>query len=192
MTFGCKKFKQVKVIEVETSEEESPTKELCKLCLKDLDSLTKSKITLSQCDHIFHKKCLKQYFLKQTESATTQAVHCPNQNCNAKITDTDHTHLHPDAADAVPHSTEMMKCPSSDCNYTFASKPGHTDFTCKQCLKRYCLKCKTLHHFGMTCFEFEVQKDINKFAMEEARHEISEPEEGEADYRRGCMVTQMA
>ena len=59
----------------------------------------------------------------------------------------------------------MMKCLSKDCDYMFTYKPGHDDFTCKKCLKRYCLQCETVYHFGMTCIEFEVQKDIKHFSF---------------------------
>ena len=55
---------------------------LCKLCSKELDSLTKSRITLKNCGHVFHKKCLKKYVSKQTELDNTP-VQCPNSNCKS-------------------------------------------------------------------------------------------------------------
>ena len=164
---------------------------MCQLCQMDLDLQTIT--SMKNCSHIFHKKCLKKYFKSELE-LNHIPIMCPIKNCkssplieisfeptpvveeklgkkfmkyNTVVNSKSKTHRTKPLIPPLSIPDEMlMACPSPDCGYAFA-KPANADFTCQECLKRFCLNCNTLYHFGMTCNEYEISANMRQLRLQQ-------------------------
>jgi hypothetical protein len=131
----------------------------CKICM---DVVETDVFMLRNCEHIFHKECLHNFFKTEIENSKCPLI-CPLPECKIVTAPVDmHKILTEEEMEkyqkysfqlAVGLQNDISWCPSADCKNAFIYNAGvdRPDFTCDVCKARFCLDCRTPFHNGLTC-----------------------------------------
>ena len=148
---------------------------------------------LPSCMHAFCLDCLQSFFTNSILSRGPFPITCVGDGC-AEILELSNiqacvdSKTYQDLVNAsfssyvACHGDTYNFCPSPDCPQIFLVDSG--SFTCDCCGAEICTHCKTIAHEGMTCKEYEVNKDnTSDFLFHKWR--ISEANVKECP-RQGC------
>ncbi|KAL4439317.1 hypothetical protein ABPG74_016980 [Tetrahymena malaccensis] len=141
----------------------------CEICC---ENMTNSLYLPLSCDHIFHKKCLSQYFNTQI-SEKKFPINCPSSTCNLPVQQYDLEEvLNVDEFQKYEqfclqnyidsNQDEMSWCLTPNCGYAFILVSGQYSLDCPKCMKSYCLNCKCEYHKNQTCQEYKISKNFTE------------------------------
>ena len=145
----------------------------CEICFEEFDEYDGLNYEL-KCGCIIHNICFDDYIKNSIENNNIPIL-CPN--CKSQI----HPNFIYDSLInsnnknlikkfekfsmnnyLINHKDSYSCCPTPGCEYMFFFEKGENHFICPECNKEYCLFCKNVWHYGMTCQENIDSKDENK------------------------------
>lgn len=121
-------------------------------------------VMLEGCSHVFHQYCITQHLYSSIQRRVTP-LRCSVISCSQEVDMQDVTKLldrvtvslYEDYSmrQCVVHSIEDSQfCLTPGCSYIFCSSGEIMHFRCPKCSAEYCLKCKCIYHYGISCQEY--------------------------------------
>ncbi|KAL4454727.1 hypothetical protein ABPG74_021932 [Tetrahymena malaccensis] len=134
----------------------------CEICYEEMTSQNFKQL---QCQDVFHKSCLEQYFKTQINMKKFP-LNCPNSKCQQSIQYHDIKEILSDQDFQKyemfqiqnyidSHQEEYQWCLTPGCSNAFIKDQYSKNYRCGACLISYCLNCKQKYHFGQTCQEYQ-------------------------------------
>lgn len=132
----------------------------------------KGAFSFTNCEHILHEECLKQY-LKTEISESKSPLTCCDPQCRKQLSEKDikfllslkdyESYHNYTLQQALSKQKDISWCPTPNCNYAFVFDItiDGKDFKCIKCKKEYCLNCKSDAHKNQSCEEFKQNRDPN-------------------------------
>jgi E3 ubiquitin-protein ligase RNF144 len=129
------------------------------------------QVSILDCTHVYHFQCLYEHVRNSIEGGQP-VVRCPSEHCGIELAQEELANfLTPELEKKLEdfmlnqyverNGNCTSWCPTPDCHSLFEFDPTVTDYSCRNCAKRYCLKCRCDYHQGMTCREYREYMGMN-------------------------------
>ncbi|OWF45776.1 E3 ubiquitin-protein ligase RNF14-like [Mizuhopecten yessoensis] len=131
----------------------------CKVCFSDRPG--SSCIKFLDCDHVYCKDCMKDYFTVQIGEGNVTALSCPDEKCESQA--------HPSQVKALVNEelfdkyeklllrtgldmmVDVMYCPRPACQYPVMLDRESNMGSCPSCSYSFCTLCKLVFHGKSPC-----------------------------------------
>ncbi|KAL4481839.1 hypothetical protein ABPG74_007928 [Tetrahymena malaccensis] len=134
----------------------------CNICLGQISNQRYQDL---QCQHFFHKKCLKKYICDEI-AQKNYPINCPDTNCRHLIkqnvlkrllTQKQFRKCKQISKQNIIDLTyeEFIWCPSVNCQYAQSNENNLTILECPVCKISYCINCRVKQHQGQTCEAYQ-------------------------------------
>ncbi|XP_026051273.1 E3 ubiquitin-protein ligase RNF14-like isoform X2 [Carassius auratus] len=160
----------------------------CSICF--LDKLGSESLLFKECQHVYCKSCMKEYFQIQIRDGKVQCLTCPDPKCVSMATPSQVKLLVSKDEFArydrllLQSSLDLMKdvvyCPRISCSMAVMVEPDSNMGICPACKYPFCTLCKRTYHGLNNCIptddDLRMQDEDNSASEEwnkiEERHAI--------------------
>ncbi|XP_067899923.1 E3 ubiquitin-protein ligase RNF14 isoform X2 [Heterodontus francisci] len=114
-----------------------------------------------ECNHVYCKACLKEYFEIQIRDGNVQCLNCPEPKCTSIATPAQVKELVKEETFArydrlllqstLDLMTDVMYCPRTVCKSVVVLEPGNTMGVCPGCRYAFCALCEMAYHGISPC-----------------------------------------
>ncbi|KAL4474799.1 hypothetical protein ABPG74_001495 [Tetrahymena malaccensis] len=141
-------------------------KQNCEICMLEMDQTV---VQTLQCNHKYHKECLKAYFVYETQQKNFP-LKCPQQECLRETLQQEVKEILNEQEYEKfenfqlqnyfeQNQSSIKNCLTPDCNYAFWQEQELVQyFECPVCMKEYCLVCNCEFHPNQTCEQYKMLK----------------------------------
>ncbi|XP_034033928.1 E3 ubiquitin-protein ligase RNF14 [Thalassophryne amazonica] len=126
----------------------------CAICF--VEKLGSSCICFKECQHVYCKACMTEYFQIQIRDGNVQCLHCPEPKCTSSATPPQVKQLVDEELFArydrllLQSSLDLMAdvvyCPRLSCGTAVMAEPDTTMGICPACQYAFCTLCKLGYH----------------------------------------------
>ncbi|TRY69633.1 hypothetical protein DNTS_032749 [Danionella cerebrum] len=131
----------------------------CGICFSE--KLGSDCLVFKECQHVYCKTCVKEYFEIQIKDGKVQCLHCPEPECTSMATPTQVKLLVGEEEFArydrllLQSSLDLMAdvvyCPRSSCCMAVMVEPDSTMGICPSCRYAFCTLCRRSYHGVSHC-----------------------------------------
>jgi len=148
----------------------------CMICFSDTTEEEKSKDQSTEplfanykCGHTFHRMCIGSYLADQIRERKLDRK-CPSTGCSTEIEERHLRKLLENDLDILDkyfsykienfitnNSDQFSCCPTAGCRnaFFFSAANAKNYYYCKACSQEYCLNCRSVWHYQLTCKEYK-------------------------------------
>ncbi|XP_048399843.1 E3 ubiquitin-protein ligase RNF14 [Stegostoma tigrinum] len=131
----------------------------CSVCF--CEKLGIDCMDLKECNHVYCKTCLKEYFEIQIRDGNVQCLNCPEPKCTSIATPAQVKELVCEETFArydrlllqstLDLMTDVVYCPRTVCKSVVMLEPGNTMGVCPGCRYAFCALCEMAYHGISPC-----------------------------------------
>ncbi|XP_072923315.1 E3 ubiquitin-protein ligase RNF14 [Hemitrygon akajei] len=150
----------------------------CSVCF--FEKLGTDCMYFKECQHVYCKACLKEYFEIQIHDGNVQCLNCPEPKCTSIATpaqvkdlvdeETFARYDHLLLKSSLDLMADVVYCPRSVCRSVVLLEPGNTMGLCPGCRYAFCALCEMAYH-GISPCKLKAEK------LTELRNEYLESDE---------------
>ncbi|XP_043925206.1 E3 ubiquitin-protein ligase RNF14-like isoform X2 [Protopterus annectens] len=138
----------------------------CKICF--LEKFGSDCLCFTDCEHVYCKACLKEYFEIQIKEGTVHLLICPEPKCTSVATTAQVKQLVGEEAfsrydrlllqNGLSLMTDIAYCPRLSCQTAVLKEPDSEMAVCSNCLFAFCTKCNLSYHGIAPCYDKLVEE----------------------------------
>ncbi|XP_051534333.1 E3 ubiquitin-protein ligase RNF14-like [Myxocyprinus asiaticus] len=136
----------------------------CGICFSE--KLGSNCLLFKECQHVYCKTCMKEYFEIQIRDGNVHCLNCPEPKCTSIATPTQVKLLVGEdefaryerllLQSSLDRMADVVYCPRKTCCMAVMVEPDSTMGICPSCRYAFCTKCKQTYHGLSICKEDEI------------------------------------
>ncbi|XP_051960548.1 E3 ubiquitin-protein ligase RNF14-like [Xyrauchen texanus] len=152
----------------------------CGICFSE--KLGSNCLLFKECQHVYCKTCMKEYFEIQIRDGNVQCLDCPEPKCTSIANPTQVKHLVGEdefarydrllLQSSLDRMTDVVYCPRKSCCMAVMVEPDSTMGICPSCRYAFCTKCKQTYHGLSLCKEDEVLRLLEVYQAASAAEKM--------------------